>query len=185
MNFVEQLNSMPSKEDVATRMEREQLTKTINGIHSGIKCACQFYRSQHFIEGYMVQKYDGEYCVVDYVFTQSLSKDNSYHINNPDYRLRASKGDRYEASLVCDSSKGRREGYDTITNDIDRCNTYVSNLKKLLEDDGFSDIFLEVFPCYDEYDVVKTTGFINPKTHFERQKTNKLLGYAIRIKLRW
>ena len=94
------------------------------------------------------------------------------------------EGTKYGASLVANSSQ-KQEGYKTVSKNHDTCRTYIYRLQDLLWKDGFTDIHLDVLPCYDEYDVVKYSGLFSAKPVLVREKTNNLMGYVIKVSIQW
>lgn len=183
MRFVDQLNSMPSEEPINNRRLNQQFIKDLNGIHGSIQGACIAQRSRRYVEGYIVRTYDDEYNQYGFRYLHSVTTDNSGRLSSRLYS--PTKGEKYSASLVSDEYHQKREGLKPISKEHDSCQKYISNLRPLLKTDGFEVLCLESFACYDEYDLVKYSGFFNPKPILERHNSNVLLGYAIRFVVRW
>ena len=179
MRFVDELNSMNNKHDVSKDAIKENLRK----IHAAIRRACKEHNSRRQISGYLVIKYDNEYCVDTFSYIESLYRDNTGNLSLSEKYVK--NGNQYPANLVSDEYHQHRSGFKPISKK-DECRQYIDDLYKLLSEDGFKDICLETVACYDEHDeVIVSSGLFHSQRKLVRKPSNILLGYVIRVSLNW
>ena len=135
-------------------------------------------RERKRITIYFSRNMDSEYGFTGYGVWDSIEKkapDNDV-LKGPYVR----KGSRYTACWI--TAEGE---YQPISNNPDICRRYIGDLEELLKEDGFKDISLDVVPIYEVYHVVKFRGLLKPEPYTEKQKTNSVIGYTIKVKLCW
>ena len=181
MRFVDQLNNMPSEESIANRKVNQEFANDLHSIHISIRGACMGNRSRRYADGYIVRRYDNEYCQYGFQYLKSIIKEQPV-LPTTSYQV---KGTTYPASLVSDEYYQHREGLKPISKENSPCQRYIPDLRALLKADGFEVLSLERFACYNTYDVVKHVGVFSPKPTLERRVANVLLGYVIKFAVRW
>ncbi|MBQ9552416.1 MAG: hypothetical protein IJU96_06575 [Clostridia bacterium] len=174
MSFVDELNNMPSTKNRAI----EQYKKELEGIHGWIKQECISHNTDKYLKGYIAFYHDTEFGVSGFEFIDSLE------VNPPKETATNSRLKRgYRYTSACKVTQNGQ--YTPMSPTPDGCRIYITDLKKLLTQDGFKSIIINVVPCYESYYVVDYVGFLSPKLTFKKQQTNKVLGYVLQIELSW
>ncbi len=181
MSFVDELNSMSPKADIEKEKARKEYENTLEEFHRKIKLACKDNRERKRITIYFSECVDSEYGRTGYGVWDSIEKEApGLDSLKPKYDPNPQKGTKYPACWITANGE-----YQPISNNSDICSQYIGDLEKLLKNDGFKDISLDVVPIYESYHVLKYRGLFNPEPYTEKQKTNNVIGYTIKVELHW
>ena len=79
MSFAEELRKMENQPNIENN---EKFEKELEEIYANIKNACVKNINKHLVNGYIVRRYDNEYCVDGFEFKDTLNKDNSIYLTS-------------------------------------------------------------------------------------------------------
>lgn len=181
MSFTDELRKMENQPNVE---DKEKFEKELNEIYGNIKNACVKNINKHSANGYIVRRYDNEYCVYEFEFKDTLNKDNSIYLTHAS--IYNKKKDKYYSNIALRSYyKDGREGHEPISIQKNECDSYIDRLKDLLVKDGFRIRELTSHAVMDEYETIDFQGFISPKPYLKKHTTDTIVGYVIAFLIEW
>lgn len=177
MKFSDELHTM--REEERNRIAAEQscfdkqkwLNGQVSAILDVVRKESQFIAKQTWkptrLDGYIFRTDDGIKSWLRFTEKLPTIRKSQYFVSddNPD--------DNGETPIWGTAIK--KQACIEVTDELYRC----------LQNDGFSSIQLEVTPCYSKRRVHVKKGLLFPNYSWEEVDTDTLLGYILRISIKW
>ena len=180
MAFADELRKTENRTGLA---ETAQFEKELEEICAAIHGACIRKADKHSVNGYVLRRYDDEYCVYGFEWKDTLHNDNTVALRQP---LKYREKTKHYLNIALSRYYGDgRAGYEPIAEQQIECDRYISRLGDMLVNDGLSVQKLSSCAVVDEYETIEYQGFFQTKEYLKKHTSDTVVGYVIECAITW